>query len=125
MLCLGIGSLTIHLHSCLYRTVVILLHRPFLYPPDLNHMDEGSDITHHLHQCLSSASAITNMFGLYHRTYGDSYISLPLAYTIWTAASVFLQVTETLQYLSPETLEQLKFCISVLERTRISVPGTY
>ncbi|KAJ5491293.1 hypothetical protein N7539_002860 [Penicillium diatomitis] len=76
----------------------------------------------HLVQCLASATSILSLFDLYRRTFGDNHVVLSLAYSIYTAASIFLLEIQALKYAAPGTLDKLKFCIATLERIKISNP---
>lgn len=106
-------------YSCLYHTINILLHRPIL----CSKKNRESYDTSHLVQCMSSATAILSLFDLYRRTFGDSHVVLSVAYSVYTAASIFLLEIQALKYAAPGTLDKLTFCIYALERVKISSPG--
>lgn len=71
---------------------------------------------------MASATSILSLFDLYHRTFGDSHVVLSLAYSIYTAASIFLLEIQALKYAAPGTIDKLKFCISALERVKATNP---
>jgi hypothetical protein len=71
---------------------------------------------------MSSATSILSLFDLYRRTFGDNHVVLSLAYSIYTAASIFLLEIQALKYAAPGTLDKLKFCIFALERVKLSNP---
>ncbi|CAI7607305.1 unnamed protein product [Penicillium glandicola] len=108
--------------NCLYHTINILLHRPILCSRELlKARPEACDSTH-LVQCMASATSILSLFDLYRRTFGDSHVVLSLAYSIYTAASIFLLEIQALKYAAPGTLDKLKFCIFALERVKAANP---
>jgi len=108
--------------SCLYHTINILLHRPILCSRSLVSKMETPDMTH-LVQCMSSATTILSLFDLYRRTFGDGHVVLSLAYSVYTAASIFLLEIQALKYAAPGTLDKLKYCIFALERVKVANPG--
>jgi hypothetical protein len=61
---------------------------------------------------------------MYRRTFGDNHVVLSVAYSVYTAASIFLLEIQALKYAAPGTLDKLKFCIFALERVKASSPGT-
>ncbi|KAL2366834.1 hypothetical protein RJZ56_000165 [Blastomyces dermatitidis] len=73
-------------------------------------------------KCISSATSIITLFDLYRRTFGDGHVVLSLAYSIYTAASIFLLEMQALRYASPSTLDKLRFCIAALTRVTASNP---
>ncbi|KAI9932217.1 hypothetical protein MW887_009727 [Aspergillus wentii] len=107
--------------NCLYHTVNILLHRPILCSRELLKTQETYD-KNHLVQCMASATATLSLFDLYRRTFGDSHVVLSLAYSVYTAASIFLLEIQALKYAAPGTLDKLKYCIFALERVKLSNP---
>ncbi|EPS25614.1 hypothetical protein PDE_00548 [Penicillium oxalicum 114-2] len=108
--------------NCFYHTVNILLHRPILCSrAPLKTRSEPYDKSH-LVQCLASATSILSLFDLYRRTFGDNHVVLSLAYSIYTAASIFLLEIQALKYAAPGTLDKLRFCILALERIQRSNP---
>ncbi|KAL5338535.1 fungal-specific transcription factor domain-containing protein [Aspergillus crustosus] len=104
--------------NCVYHTINILTHRPVLCS---RRTHEAYDKSHLVH-CMTSATAILSIFGLYRRTFGDRHIVLSVAYSVYTAASIFLLEIQALKYAAPGTLDKLKICIFALERVRISSP---
>lgn len=71
---------------------------------------------------MASATSILSLFDLYRRTFGDNHVVLSLAYSIYTAASIFLLEIQALKYAAPGTLDKLKFCIFALDRIKGSNP---
>ncbi|KAJ5359327.1 uncharacterized protein N7496_011740 [Penicillium cataractarum] len=108
--------------NCLYHTVNILLHRPILCSRGLLKTRQEPYDKSHLVQCMASATSILSLFDLYRRTFGDNHVVLSLAYSIYTAASIFLLEIQALKYAAPGTLDKLKFCIFALERIKGSNP---
>jgi hypothetical protein len=106
-------------YSCVYHTINILIHRPILCS---KWNREAYDKSHLVH-CITSATAILSIFGMYRRTFGDSHVVLSIAYSVYTAASIFLLEIQALKYAAPGTLDKLKFCILALERVKVSSPG--
>ncbi|EAW07229.1 putative C6 transcription factor [Aspergillus clavatus NRRL 1] len=104
--------------NCLYHTINILLHRPVLCSKRKREPYDKS----HLVQCMTSATAILSLFDLFRRTFGDTHVVLSLAYSVYTAASIFLLEIQALKYAAPGTLDKLKFCIFALERVKVSNP---
>jgi hypothetical protein len=74
-------------------------------------------------QCMTSATAILMLFDLYRRTFGDSHVVLSLAYSVYTAASIFLLEIQALKFADPVTINKLKFCVVSLERVKAVNPG--
>ncbi|PLN86606.1 putative Zn(II)2Cys6 transcription factor [Aspergillus taichungensis] len=103
--------------NCLYHTINILLHRPILCSKSRQQSDKS-----HLIQCMTSATAILSLFDLFCCTFGDGHVVLSLAYSVYTAASIFLLEIQALKYAAPGTLEKLKFCIYALEQVKTSNP---
>ncbi|KAL1988828.1 hypothetical protein VTN96DRAFT_7712 [Rasamsonia emersonii] len=107
--------------NCLYHTINILLHRPILCGRPRTSKQERPDMNH-LIQCMTSATSILALFDLYRRTFGDSYVVLSLAYSVYTAASIFLLEIQAFKYPAPVTLDKVKFCIIALERVKTANP---
>ncbi|KAJ5091310.1 Transcription factor [Penicillium alfredii] len=108
--------------NCLYHTINILLHRPILCSRELLKSRQETYDKSHLVQCLASATTILSLFDLYRRTFGDNHVVLSLAYSIYTAGSIFLLEIQALKYAAPGTLDKLKFCIFALERVKLANP---
>jgi hypothetical protein len=115
-------SANVYFRSCFYHTINILLHRPILCSRDLLKVRQETYDSSHLVQCMASATTILSLFDLYRRTFGDSHVVLSLAYSIYTAASIFLLEIQALKYAAPGTLDKLKFCIFALERVKAANP---
>lgn len=84
----------------------------------------GTNSANHLVQCLSSATSIIRLYDLYRRTFGDTRVVLSVAYSLYTAASIYLLEIQALKYASPSTLEKLRYCIIALGRVKSANPGT-
>ena len=50
---------------------------------------------------------------------------LSVAYSLYTAASIFLLEIQALKYASNATLEKLRYCIIALGRVKHANPGMY
>ncbi|KAM5458647.1 hypothetical protein McanCB49686_002249 [Microsporum canis] len=107
--------------NCIYHTTNILLHRPMLCSRPFRAKNAASN-ANHLVQCLSSASSNISLYDLFRRTFGDSHVVLSLAYSLYTAASIFILEIQALKYASPSTLEKLRYCILALERVKAANP---
>lgn len=110
--------------SCLFHTINILTNRAKLKlsrEPDLaGQTAEDNPLV----QCMSSATSIITLFDLYKRAFGDGHVVLSLAYSVYTAASIFLLEVQALGHAAPSTLERLAFCVGALDRLRVTSPGT-
>ncbi|KAI9370987.1 fungal-specific transcription factor domain-containing protein [Aspergillus egyptiacus] len=104
--------------NSLYHTINILIHRPILCSKWNRETYDESHLVH----CMTSATAILSIYGMYRRTFGDSHVVLSIAYGVYTAASIFLLEIQALKYAAPATLDKLKFCIFTLERVKVSSP---
>ncbi|KAK2813791.1 hypothetical protein FQN50_000191 [Emmonsiellopsis sp. PD_5] len=108
--------------NCVYHTTNILLHRPTLCSRPFRGSQQETDNAKPLVQCITSATSIIALFDLYRRTFGDAHVVLSLAYSIYTAASIFLLEMQALKYASPSTLDKLRFCIVALNRVKAANP---
>jgi hypothetical protein len=110
--------------SCLYHTINILLNRAKLKlsrePRFAAVLAEHSPLI----QCVSSATSIVALFELYNRTFGEGHVVLALAYSVYTAASIFLLEVQAVGHAAANTLERLSLCVGTLERLRSTSPGT-
>ncbi|KAJ4360067.1 uncharacterized protein N0V89_000626 [Didymosphaeria variabile] len=108
--------------NCLFHTINILTNRAKLKlsrEPDLaGQMTEDNPLV----QCMSSATSIIALIDLYKRTFGDGHVVLSLAYSVYTAASIFLLEVQALGHAAPSTLERLSFCVEALDRLRVTSP---
>ncbi|KAL5388185.1 hypothetical protein DPSP01_003174 [Paraphaeosphaeria sporulosa] len=108
--------------NCLFHTINILTNRAKLKlsrEPDLaGQTAEDNPLV----QCMSSATSIITLFNLYTRTFGDGHVVLSLAYSVYTAASIFLLEVQALGQAAPSTLERLAFCVGALDRLRVTSP---
>ncbi|KAL1592319.1 hypothetical protein SLS60_011396 [Paraconiothyrium brasiliense] len=109
--------------NCLFHTINILTNRAKLKlsrEPDLSgQMTEDNPLV----QCMSSATSIVALFDLYKRTFGDGHVVLSLAYSVYTAASIFLLEVQALGHAAPSTLERLSFCVGALGRLKLTSPA--
>lgn len=109
--------------SCLYHTINILLNRAKLKLS--RESDFASIMVGHnpLIHCVSSATSIIVLFDFYKRTFGQGHVVLSLAYSVYTAASIFLLELQAIGHSAPNTLERLNFCIGALETLSHTNPG--
>ncbi|OJD14919.1 hypothetical protein AJ78_04778 [Emergomyces pasteurianus Ep9510] len=108
--------------NCVYHTTNILLHRPTLCSRPFRGSPQETSNAKPLVQCVTSATSIMALFDLYRRTFGDGHVVLSMAYSIYTAASIFLLEMQALRYASPSTLDKLRFCIAALTRVTNANP---
>ncbi|KAK3113657.1 hypothetical protein LTR53_008839 [Teratosphaeriaceae sp. CCFEE 6253] len=107
--------------NCVYHTVNILLHRPMLTS---HHADaDVSKNSDHLRQCLGSATAIIAIFDFAVRSFGDGHVVLSQAYAVYTAASIFLLQVQATKEVNCSGMDNLRYCISALERLKATSPG--
>lgn len=111
--------------NCLYHTINILLNRAKLKlsrEPGLT-----TAIAEHnpLIQCISSATSIVALFDLYDRTFGGGHVVLSLAYSVYTAASIFLLEIQAVGNAAPSTSKRLSLCVGVLQRLQETNPGIH
>lgn len=108
--------------NCLFHTFKILLYRPMLVkrPDPLTGRDTPDPA--HFKECLSSASSIIAIFDLFCRTFGSSRVVLSIAYSVYTAASVFLLQIQGSSAPEGYTLESMQFCVQALDRVKVSSP---
>ena len=111
--------------SCLYHTVNILLNRAKLKLSRESRYATAMAEHNPLIQCISSATSIVALFGLYTRTFGEGHVVLALAYSMYTAASIFLLEIQAVGHGAPNTLERLSLCVHTLERLRKTSPGMW
>lgn len=84
----------------------------------------------HFKECLASATAITAIFDLFCRTFGYGRVVLSLAYSLYTAASIFLlqiQATSSKDGKEKETkdentIQRMQFCVQGLHRVQDASP---
>ena len=76
----------------------------------------------HFKECLSSASSIIAIFDLFCHTFGYSRVVLSLAYSVYTAASIFLLQIQASSSREDYTLESMRFCVQALDRVKDSSP---
>ncbi|KAL1957265.1 hypothetical protein VTO42DRAFT_6171 [Malbranchea cinnamomea] len=108
--------------NCIYHTTNILLHRPMLCSRQFRGSQHKANNANHLVQCLSSATSIIALYDLYRRTFGDAHVVLSVAYSLYTAASIFLLEIQALKYASTATIEKLRYCIVALGRVKNANP---
>jgi len=83
----------------------------------------ATDQNHPLIQCISSATSIVALYELYVRTFGDGHVVLSLAYSVYTAASIFLLEVQALGRAAPSTLDRLGLCVDALRKLQRTNPG--
>lgn len=110
--------------NCLFHTFKILLYRPMLFkrPGPADIADQNSPAPSHFKECLSSASAIVAIFDLFCRTFSYSRVVLSLAYSVYTAASIYLLQIQASPTREEHTLESMRFCVQALDRVKASSP---
>ena len=123
--CLEKLILTYDHHSCLYHTINILLNRGLLKLSRETGLANTTTEYNPLIQCISSATSIIALFDLYIRTFGDGHVVLSLAYSVYTAASIFLLEVQAVGHAAPTTLERLAFCLEALKRLQRTNPGKH
>jgi hypothetical protein len=87
---------------------------------------EGSPANDHnnpLIQCISSATSIVALYELYVRTFGEGHVVLSLAYSVYTAASIFLLEVQALGRAASSTLDRLSVCVDALKKLQRTSPG--
>lgn len=78
---------------------------------------------HHLHYCVRSALAIIAIFELSLRWFGYEHVTTFQAYTVYTAASIFLLQIQAMKDLNTNALDNLRFCVDTLEKLTANSPG--
>ncbi|KAI5292560.1 hypothetical protein KEM52_006260 [Ascosphaera acerosa] len=73
-------------------------------------------------QCITSATSIIVLYDLYRRTFGDTHVILSLAYSVYTASSIFLLHIQALKCAQAPTLDRLRYCVHALERVKTANP---
>lgn len=109
--------------SCLYHTTNILLHRHILCSRPDRHQRQQDHDANPLIQCITSATSIIALYDLYRRTFGDAHVVLSIAYSLYTASSIFLLEIQALKYAEPGTMHKLKYCIIAMENAKTASPG--
>jgi hypothetical protein len=103
-------------YSCFYHAVNILLNRAKLRlsrrPELASTLVEQNPLVH----CISSASSIVALFGLYTSAFGEGHVVLCLAYSVYTAASIFLLEVRATGHAAAGTMERLSLCAGALRR---------
>ena len=79
----------------------------------------------HLRECMISANSILVISDLFRRTFGDSRIVLSLAYSVYTAASIFLLKIQATVPADEVSLHKMAYCVDVLNCVKSSTPGMY
>lgn len=89
---------------------------------DEDDINGASPAKSHLVECVSSATAIITIFDLFCRTFTMNYCVLSLAYSVYTAASVFLLQVQA----SPgeqQAMRKLEYCCQCLSQVKNMSPG--
>lgn len=79
--------------------------------------------SNHLRKCLESAKAVLVIFSMLTNAFGYGHIVLSQAYTVYTAASIFLLQVQATRDTAGQAMESLKLCIDGLERIKVTSPG--
>lgn len=101
------------LDSCIYQTTNILVHRPMVFAENIS--TETISNGDAMSICLDSASAICVILNLFFRTFGDGHCTMALAYSIYTAALVFLLRLESPNPIEGASQKGLEYCMRTLE----------
>lgn len=109
--------------SCLYHTINILLNRAKLKLSREPELAAAIVEQNPLLQCISSAGSIVSLFNLYKGAFGEGHVVLSLAYSVYTAASIFLLEFQALGHVASQAFESLSFCVEVLKRLKHTNPG--
>jgi hypothetical protein len=107
--------------NCLFHTFNILLYRPMLFESIPGPYGFGED-ARHLKECITSANSIIALYDLFCRTFGDRRVILALAYSVYTAASIFLLQVQAADGLNEQATGRAMFCIEALQRIKASTP---
>ena len=108
--------------NCLYHTFKILLYRPSLVKrQDPDNGYETPDPAH-FKECLGSASAIIAIFDLFCKTFGYHRVVLSMAYSLYTAASIYLLQVQASRSCEGYTLQSMRFCVQALNRVKGANP---
>lgn len=78
----------------------------------------------YLVECVTSATAIIAMFDLYCRTFGLDHCVLPIVYSVYISASIFLMQVQA----APEdqsALRRLEFSIQALNQVEAANPSKF
>lgn len=108
--------------SCLLHTFKILLYRPMLTMNNGRGREEPRSKHSYLVECATSATSIIAMFDLFCRTFGRDHCPLPIVYSVYISASIFLLQVQA----APEdqsSLRRLEFCIQSLTRLEVFSPS--
>ena len=108
--------------NCLYHTFKILLYRPTLFKQPDPLIDRDNPDPTSFKECLGSASAIITIFDLFCRTFGYTRVVLSLAYSVYTAASIFLLQIQASSSREEYTIQSMRFCVQALDRVKASAP---
>ncbi|KAK0391863.1 hypothetical protein NLU13_1362 [Sarocladium strictum] len=107
--------------NCLFHTFRILLYRPMLTANDGAVAQDQHSRHAYLVECATSATAIIAMFDLFCHTFGPDHCVLPIVYSVYISASIFLMQVQA----APEdrsALRRLEFSIQCLNRVEAMSP---
>lgn len=107
--------------NCLFHTFKILLYRPMLFASTASPQNLAPE-TRHLRECITSATSIVAIYDLFCRTFSNRRVVLALAYSLYTAASIFLLQIQAATIPDEQTLKRIIFCTSALESVKKSTP---
>ncbi|RFU29537.1 hypothetical protein B7463_g6803, partial [Scytalidium lignicola] len=106
--------------NCLYHAFRILLYRPMLSRGALT-TSRRPDPEHFI-ECVSSATSIIAIFDLFCRSFGYNRCVLSLAYSVYTAASIFLLQVQAATTRDDQAFRRLEFCMRGLDRVKEANP---
>ena len=107
--------------NCLFHTFKILLYRPMLFASKTSPRITAPN-TSHLKECIKSATSIVAIYDLFCRTFSNRRVVLALAYSLYTAASIFLLQIQASTTPDERALKRMMFCTSALENVKSSTP---
>lgn len=87
--------------------------------------DKATPDPAHFKECLASSTAIMTIFDSFCRTFGYSRVVLSLAYSLYTAASIFLLQIQASSSREAITLQRMQFCVQALHRVKDASPGEF
>jgi hypothetical protein len=89
---------------------------------DVSHEQDQQSRHSYLVECVTSATAIIAMFDLFCRTFGPDHCVLPIVYSVYISASIFLLQVQA----APEdqsALRRLEFSIQALNQVEALSPS--
>jgi hypothetical protein len=80
-------------------------------------------LAEYLKECIASAVSIIAIFDLFCLSFGHSQVVLSLAYSVYTAASIFLLEIQANPNHIDRTLRKMAFCLNALDLIKSFTPG--